>query len=177
MSKDKPNQHFVMAVFENDDAAQAAITNLEGWDIARQDVSLGTIGTIYKKNGKVKTDMGRKTGTGAKVGAVLGVAGALLGPVGLIGGLLAGALVGAGAGTIFTQHMKLTDEEAAQLNKDLDDGKVAVVVACDQYEMDGAAINLRESGGNVFTFSVPIDELKEAAPEAEDAATADDQKA
>ncbi|MEZ4770737.1 MAG: DUF1269 domain-containing protein [Caldilineales bacterium] len=177
MSNDKPNQHFVMAVFENEDAAKAAITNLEGWDIARQDVSLGSIGTIYKKNGKVKTDMGRKTGTGAKVGAVLGVAGALLGPVGLIGGLLAGALVGAGAGSIFTEHMQLTEDEVAQLNKDLDEGRVAVVVACDEYEMDGAAINLRESGGNVITFSVPQAELQAAAPEAEQAAAADTDEA
>lgn len=177
MSKDKPNQHFVMAVFENDDAAQTAITNLEGWDLARQDVSLGTIGTIYKKNGKVKTDMGRKTGKGAKVGAILGVAGALLGPVGLIGGLIAGSLVGAGAGAIFTDHMKLTDDEVAELNEDLDGGKVVVVVACDEYEMDGAAVSMRESGGNVITFSVPQEELQAAAPEAEQAAAVDDQEA
>ncbi|MCB0232258.1 MAG: hypothetical protein KDH90_24590, partial [Anaerolineae bacterium] len=115
MSKDKNNQFFVMAVFDNQAAAEQAMTNLEGWDLASQEVMLGNIGTIYKKNGKIKTNMGRKTTKGATVGALIGVAGALLGPVGLIGGLIAGAAVGGAAGAVFTEHMKLTDEEAAEL--------------------------------------------------------------
>ena len=131
---------------------------------------LGNIGTIHKKNGKIKTNMGRKTGKGAKVGAVIGVAGALLGPVGLIGGLIAGALVGGAAGAVFTEHMKLTDEEVAELNKDLDDGKVAVVAACDAYEMAGVADNLRASGGRVISFSVPHEELQAAAQDASETA-------
>ncbi len=172
MSKDQPNQFFVMAVFDNQAEAELAMTTLEGWDLASEDVMLGNIGTIHKKKGKIKTNMGRKTTKGATIGAVIGVAGALLGPVGLIGGLIAGAAVGGAAGAAFTEHMKLTDEEAAELDKDLDAGKVAVVVACDEYEMAGAADNLRSSGGRVISFSVPHEELQTAAQEASEA-TAD----
>lgn len=169
MSKDKTNQFFVMAVYENQEAADAAIIALEGWDLASQEVMLGALGTIYKKNGKIKSDMGRKTGKGAKVGAVLGVAGALLGPAGLIGGLLAGALMGSAAGAVFTDRMKLSEEEIAELNSELDEGKVIVVANCDEYEMAGAADNMRESGGRVFTFSVPEEELQAAAQDSEEA--------
>lgn len=173
MSKDKNNQFFVMAVFDNQAAAELAMTSLEGWDLAREDVMLGNIGTIHKKKGKIKTNMGRKTTKGATVGAVIGVAGALLGPVGLIGGLIAGAAVGGAAGAAFTEHLKLTDEEAAELDKDLDAGKVAVVVACDEYEMAGVADNLRASGGRVISFSVPHEELQAATVDASEAATED----
>ena len=177
MSKDKNNQFFVMAVFDNQAAAEQAMTNLEGWDLASQEVMLGNIGTIYKKNGKIKTNLGRKTTKGATVGALIGVAGALLGPVGLIGGLIAGAAVGGAAGAVFTEHMKLTDEEAAELDKDLDAGKVAVVVACDEYEMAGAATNMSESGGRVISFSVPHEELQAGAQDASEAAASEDETA
>lgn len=177
MSKDPVNQYFVMAMFDNQSAAELAMTTLEGWDLATEEVMLGNIGTIHKKNGKIKTNMGRKTTKGAKVGAAIGLAGALLGPVGLIGGLIAGAVVGSAAGAVFTEHMKLTDDEVAQLNQDLDDGKVAVVAACDAYEMAGVADNLRASGGRVISFSVPHEELQAAAEDASEAAAEDTSEA
>lgn len=49
------NENTVVALFENQAAADAAIARLLAWDKASKDVKLGVIGKVYLENGEVKT--------------------------------------------------------------------------------------------------------------------------
>ena len=87
----------IIAIFSSEDAAKQAAKDLQDWDKANDDIKLGAIGTMTKKGDKVKTHVGRKTGSGAKVGAVMGVTAAVLsGGITLVPGVVGGA-VGGGA--------------------------------------------------------------------------------
>ena len=175
---DNKNEHAVVAIFDNSAAADAAIDSLKSWDKANDEIKLGAIGVISKDGDKVKTQTGRKGGSGAKAGAIVGViAGVLSGGVTLIGGALAGALGGGVLGSFFKKSIALSKEEIAQIGAELDAGRVAVVVACDDNEVEATSAQLAQAGGKVTNYAMPagtleataeaIDAVEAAAPEAE----------
>jgi len=175
MSKDK-NDHVVLAIYANENAANEAIEALKDWDKANDDIKLGSIGTIKKDGDKVKTNTGRKTGKGAKVGAVLFVASAVLTGGGtLVASAATGAVTGGVVGTFFKKSVNLTKADLEALGPKLDAGQVAVVVACDEDEVVATTQQLTDSGGQVQSFAVPaevLDEAAQAATETDSAASA-----
>jgi len=155
MADDK-NEHVVIALFADQTAAEQAVDALRTWDKASSEIKLGAIGTIAKEGDKVRTRMGRKTGKGASVGAILGVIAAVLsGGVTLLGGVVGGAALGGTVGAFMKQSLRLTEEEILELGCELDDGKVAVVVACDPIEIEPLAGELTRKGGQVRAYDVP----------------------
>jgi outer membrane lipoprotein SlyB len=172
MSKDK-NDHVVIAIFDNAYAADVAIEALKNWDKVNDDIKLGSIGTISMDGDKVKTKTGRKTGKGAKVGAVLFVASAVLTGGGtLVASAATGAVAGGVAGSFFKKSSGLTKEDIEALGAKLQGEQVAVVVACDEDEVAGTTQQLITHGGEVQSFAVPaeaLDEVAQAVPEAPDA--------
>ncbi len=117
---------------------------------------MGNIGTISKDGDKIKTNAGRKGGKGAKAGAIVGIiAGVLSGGVTLIGGALIGAVGGGVLGSFFKKSVGLTKEEITQLGVELDAGKVAVVVACDDNEVEATSTQLAQAGGKVHNYAMP----------------------
>lgn len=173
MAKDK-NDHVVIAIYGSEDAAKQASKALQSWDKANDDIKLGAIGTISKKGDKVHTNVGRKTGSGAKVGAVLGVTAAVLsGGITLIPGAVGGAAAGGVLGTFFKKSSGLTKEELEQLGKKLDGGKVALIVAVSENEVDATKKQLADSGGEVTSYEVPAEALEEVAAATDTAASGD----
>jgi outer membrane lipoprotein SlyB len=163
MSKDK-NDHVVIALFASEEAADAAVSALKSWDAANKDIKLGAVGTITKEGDKVKTNVGRKTGKGAKVGAVLFVASAVLTGGGtLVASAASGAVVGGVAGTFFNKSTNLTKEEFQKLGAKLGPGNVAVVVTCDESEVEATRAQLVDAGGQVQSYAVPAEALDEAS--------------
>ena len=153
---DNKNEHAVVALFDNLAAANSAIAGLEQWDKASDDIKLGNIGTISKDGDKIKTNAGRKGGKGAKAGAIIGIiAGVLSGGVTLIGGALVGAVGGGVLGSFFKKSVGLTKEEIAELGVELDAGRVAVVVACDDNEVEATSAQLTQAGGTVRNYTMP----------------------
>ena len=172
MAKDN-NDHVVIALYSSEDAANDASKALQSWDKANDDIKLGSIGTISKKGDKVKTHVGRKTRSGAKAGAVLGVTAAVLsGGVTLIPGLVGGAAAGGVLGSFFKKSTNLTKDEITALGQKLDGGKVALVVAVSESEVDATKKQLADSGGEVESYEVPAEALDEVAA-ATEAAEAD----
>lgn len=171
MAKDK-NDHVVIAIFGSEDDAKQASKALQSWDKANDDIRLGAIGTVSKKGDKVHTSVGRKTGSGAKVGAVLGVTAAVLsGGITLVPGLVGGAAAGGVLGTFFKKSTNLSKEEIQQLGNKLDAGKVALIVAVSENEVDATKKQLAGSGGEVESYEVSSEALEEVA-QATDAAAA-----
>jgi len=173
MAKDT-NDHVVIAIFENEDAAKEATKALQSWDKANNDIKLGAIGTVSKKGDDVKTHVGRKTGSGAKTGAAVGVVAAVLsGGLTLIPGLVYGAAGGGVLGTFFHKSLNLTKEEIQELGKKLDSGKVAVVVTLSENEVEATSKQLADSGGEVQHYEVPSEALDEVVQATSDAASGD----
>ena len=162
MSKDK-NDHVVIALFASREAADDVVELLKHWDKANDDIKLGSVGTITKEGDKIVTNVGRKTGKGAKVGAVLFVASAVLtGGATLVASAAGGAVVGGVAGTFFKKSTNLTKEEFQQLGAKLDKGHVAVIVTCDEDQVEATTAQLIDAGGQVQSYAVPAEALEEA---------------
>jgi hypothetical protein len=160
---DNKNENVVVAIFGSQSEADAAIDGLKDWDQASDDIKLGAIGTIVKDGDKVKTHVGHKTGRGAVVGAVVGViAGVLSGGLTLLGGLLGGGALGGAGGAFMKQSLHLTKQEIDALGNELDAGKVAVVVTCDEAEIEPTKTQLETYGGTTRTYGVPQAALAEA---------------
>ncbi|MFO7663696.1 MAG: hypothetical protein R6X18_14050 [Chloroflexota bacterium] len=164
------NDQVMIALFNSDEEAEKAITDLEYWDRSRDDFKLGAIGTLYKKDGEIKTSTPAKTKGGIALGAVLGImAGILTGGIGFVAAAAGGGLLGGIAGAFFKKSLHLTPEEIASLGPELDAGKVALVVTCDEYEMKAVDSRLQYAGGAVRAYSVPAEAINEAARAIEEA--------
>src|SRR4051795_6233869 len=86
------DRQVVLAVFDNEDFADAAVESLKAWDKADDDIKLNAIGVlVLNDKGKVKTHkLGRRSvGKGAGIGVVL----AVIAPVTLLGGAIGGGIL------------------------------------------------------------------------------------
>jgi uncharacterized membrane protein len=160
------NEHVVMAFFSSKEAAELAANALKDWDHANKEVKLGAIGLVYKEEGEIKTQVPRKTGRGIAVGAVLGVVAAALGPVALLGAAVGGGTLGGVIGAFFKKSFNLDEAAVQEIGARLDAGKVGVVVAVDEFEMDPTAAQLANAGGSVYQFKVPSEALTQVVEDA-----------
>jgi len=158
------NDHVVIALFDSEDFANYGIDLLKKWDNATDEIKLGSIGTITKKGDKVKTHVSHQTGRGATIGAVLGIIAAVLtgGASWIVAGLGVGVLGGI-TGSFFKKSLHLTKEEIEKMGKELDEGKVAVVVTCDAFEVEETSKHLEMYGGVLNTYAVPSEALTEVS--------------
>jgi hypothetical protein len=155
------NENVVIGFFANKDAADEAIDGLKHWDKINDHIKLGAIGTITKDGDKIKTHVGRRTGKGALIGAGVGVIAAVLtGGASIIGTTVLGGALGA----FFKKSTGLTKEDIQEIGAELDAGKVAVLVPCDEHEIESATDFLKASGATVSVYRVPTEALEEVAP-------------
>ena len=112
------NDNVMIAFFADQAAAESAIEGIKNWDRINDHFELGTIGTIRREGDKIKTDVGRRTGKGAKVGAVVGVIAAVLtGGASLIVTAVGAGAVGGALGHFFKKSAGLTKEEIAEIGR------------------------------------------------------------
>jgi uncharacterized membrane protein len=166
MSNDKKdkNEQVIVAIYDSYTRAEKAVTLLQEWDNASEEIKLGAVGTMIRQDGKVKTQVGRRTGKGAVVGTAIGVIAAILsGGLTLVGGVIVGGATGGVVGALLKKSTHLNKDEIEQIGKELDAGRVAVVVTCDDYEVAPTREQLIKSGGKVRHYEVPQEALAEAA--------------
>jgi len=161
---DDTNEHVVLAIFADETTAARTVGVLKTWDRANADIKLGAIATIAKDGDKVVTHVGHKTGRGARVGTIVGVIAAILtGGLTLLGGVVGGAALGSIVGRFMKQSLQLTEEEIQALGAELDAGKGAVVVLCDEDEIKPLTAKLASIGGQVRTYDVPAEAVTETS--------------
>jgi len=156
-------KQLVLAFFENEAAADAAVNALKQWDKATKEVKLGAIGVLVKDDkGKIKTHKlgARKTGTGA---VLFGLAAVLTGGA----SLLAGAVFGGIVGSLFRKGLGISKEDLARIDGELDGGKAAVAVLADADEATAISAKLAELGGAPESHEVSDAVVEEAAAAAE----------
>ena len=151
-------QTLVLAIFENEAAADAAAEAMVAW-VKAEDVVRRPIGVLaLDDQGRIKEHkLGAKRSgkTGAGIGALLAV---VAPPT-----LLAGAVVGGVIGHFHHQGLKLSDAERARIAGELAGGKAAVgTLVEEEGEAHMVATKLAELGGRT--------EVHEATPEAVEAA-------
>ena len=151
-------QHLVLAFFDTEDAADQAAKALKDWEKATEYMKVDGIGVLVKDDdGKVKQHkLGKRAGKrGMGIGVALGVVAAIsTGGLSLAGGVLGGAGGGAVIGQFFHKGLKMTDEDAAQIGRELDADHAAVGVLTWDSETKAVADKLKELGGTPQTHEV-----------------------
>ena len=147
----------VLAIFPDEAAADTAVEALKTWSKS-EDEKIDAIGVLcLDEQGHVKDHkLGKATvGKGAGIGLAL----AMLTPVGLAAGIVAGGVLGA----LHKKGLGLTDDNRDQLAASLKDGKAAVGVLVEPHEADDLYAKLTELGGTVQLLAVSEATLDEAA--------------
>ncbi len=153
------NKQLVLAFFEDETAADAAVDSIKAWDKASKEIKLGGIGVLVKNDkGKIKTHKlgARKTGTGVVVGVLAGV---LSGGISLLGGAIVGGILG----SFFRKGLGLSNDDLARIDGELDGGKAAVCVVAEPDEADAVMGKLAELGGKPEAHEVTEAAVAEAA--------------
>jgi hypothetical protein len=158
-------QQLVLAFFDNEAAADAAVNSVKQWDKASKDVKLGAIGILVKDDkGKIKTHKlgARKTGTGAVLFALAAV---------LTGGatLVAGAVFGGILGSFFRKGLGISKEDLARIDGELSGGKAAVCVLASPAEAAAVSDQLAMLGGKPESHEVSEEVVQDAVTAAAEA--------
>jgi uncharacterized membrane protein len=156
-------KQLVLAFFENEAAADAAVNNIKQWDKASKDVKLGAIGVLVKDDkGKIKTHKlgNRHTGAGAVIGAIAGV---VSGGFTVITGVVVGSILGA----FYHKGLGMSKEDLARIEGELDGGKAAVGILAEPDEAAGVSAKLAELGGAPETHDVTEEALEQVTAAAE----------
>jgi uncharacterized membrane protein len=144
------NKHLVVALYEGRTRAKEAQKSIEVWDKAEESIKLGSTVVIYKgPDSQLHWERGGVKDW--KVGAlVAGIAGLILS-----GGVLLLASLGAAVGGIDTKRLGVSKEDIQAIGNSLDQGKAALAVLCDDYEVDPLSTELTRLGGTITTIHVP----------------------
>jgi uncharacterized membrane protein len=168
----------VTAYFDSAAQAEQAAQDLMRWDQADDELKLGAIGILTRDaQGKLQTKnlSSRNTGKGAKVGMGLGALAAVLsGGLTLLPTAVAGAAGGGLVGALSKKGLGLSDDDLQELSAQLGGGRAALLVLCDDPQVEATAAQLVASGGTVRrpAAAVSAEALQEAvqaagaAPEA-----------
>ena len=155
---EKESKNVVLAIFNGEPAADAAVAQLKAWDKSDDRVKLGAMGVlVLDDNGSVKTHkMGSRSITkGGGIGLIL----ALMTPVGLPAAAVGGGLLGA----LHRKGLALTGRDKDRISAKLLDGKAAVGVLAKQGQAEMIAAKLTELGGEPEMHAVSDAALKQAA--------------
>lgn len=151
-------KQLVLAFFENEAAADAAVEGLKKWGKANKEIKRDAVAVLVKdEQGKIKEHkLGkRKTKTGAVVGALAGV---LSGGVTVVGGAIVGGILG----SFFHKGLGLSKEDLARIEGELSSGKAAVAVLAKSKEVEDVTAKLTKLGGTTETHKVSDDALEQA---------------
>ena len=151
-------QQLVLAFFQNEAAADAAVEAVKQWDKASKEIKLGALGILVKDDkGKIKTHkLGkRKTGTGA---VIFGLAAVLTGGA----SLLAGAVFGGIVGSFFRKGLGISKDDLARIDGELNGGKAAVCILAAPDEAAAVSAKLAEFGGEPESHELSEEVVQEA---------------
>ena len=147
------NKTVVLAIFSNEAAADTAAESLKDSGVAKRD-AIGVL--VLDEKGKIKTEKVGKRSLGK--GAGIGVALALVTPVGLAAGLIGGGLLGA----LHHKNLGLGEADRDRIGRELEGGKAAVGVLAPVSETSVVTSKLTDLGGMTEAHEVSDEVLEEA---------------
>lgn len=147
------NKTVVLATFNDEASADMAAASLKDSGVAKRD-AIGVL--VLDEKGEIKTGKVGKRSMGK--GAGIGVALALVTPVGLAAGLVGGGLLGA----LHHKNLGLSEADRDRIGRDLEGGKAAVGVLSPVSEASMVASKLTDLGGITEAHEVSDEVLDEA---------------
>lgn len=144
------NKELVLSLYSDLMLARQAQKSLDVWDKAEDSIKLGSMAVIYKgPDGKLHWE---RSGVKdwKKSALVGGIAGLIFAP-----GVLVLAGLGAAFGAIDTKRIGVPKEDIEQIGSQLDQGKAALAVLCDDYEIPPLTAEMTRLGGKVTHYEVP----------------------
>lgn len=162
------DRQVILAVFDDEADADAAVAALNEWDEVSVDIELDAIGVlVLDDKGQIKEHkLGRRsTGKGAGIGLVL----AIIAPPTLLAGVVAGGV----AGHFHHKGLGLTKIDQDRLTADLTGGKAAVGVLAQTVDAVPIVAKLAALGGTVEAHEVSDEALESVAAEAPRASDAE----
>ena len=141
-------RQLVVAIFENEAAADAAVEGLDRWagNLAMETTvdahELQAVGImVLDEKGKLRIDKAgpRSTIAGAGIGVIL----AMLTPVGMAVGIIGGGILGA----LHHKRMWISDADRERIGRELTGGKAAVGVVTDKTHVAAISAALTDLGG------------------------------
>jgi hypothetical protein len=146
------NKTVVLAIFNDEAAADVAAASLKDSGVAKKD-AIGIL--VLDEKGKIKTDKvgHRSMGKGAGIGVAL----ALVTPVGL-----GAVMVGGGLGALHHKNLGLSQADRDRIGSELEGGKAAVGVLAPVSESSVIASELAGLGGTTEAHDIPDEVLDEA---------------
>lgn len=158
------NEQVVVGFFADAAAADHAAAALRSWDKDDDDIKLGAMGRItLGADGKVEAKRYgvARAGRGALVGGAIGIlAAGVTGGLSLLAGALGGGAIGGVTGKLTPGSLGLTDDAAEQVKQHLRDGGAALVILCDDFEVEPTMSHIRELGGEAEGFGVAAKVLR-----------------
>jgi hypothetical protein len=151
------DKQVVLAIFENEGKADAAVQSMKDWDKADDDIKLNAIGVlVLDDKGKVKTHkLGKRSvGKGAGIGVIL----AIIAPPSLLAGVIGGGVLGA----LHHKGLGIKADERERIGAELADGKAAVGVLAAAVEASAISAKLAELGGTPQVLTVSEQDAAEA---------------
>jgi uncharacterized membrane protein len=159
----------VLAIFDDEAAADNAVDALKSWDQLDQEVRLNAIGVLVAdENGHIKQHkLGRHdTGKGAGIGFILGLIAVALTPI-LGVGVAAWAVGGAVIGRLMHKHLGLSKDDLERIGAQIKGGKAAVGVMVETAQVVTVSAKLQELGGTPEAHTLEdVEQLNEAAADA-----------
>ena len=158
------DQQLVLAIFDDEAAADLAVKWLKEWDEATEEIKLGAIGVIVVDEfGKLKEHKlgARSGGKGAGIGLVL----AVVAPPTLLAGIVGGGVLG----HFHHKGLGLTAEDRERIAGELLGGKAAVGVLARGEEAAAVSAQLTELGGVVEVHEASEEALEAVATAAAEA--------
>ena len=155
---EKESKNVVLAIFDDESSADAAVTQLKAWDKSDDRVKLGAMGVlVLDDSGRVKTHKigSRSIARGGGIGLVL----ALMTPVGVPAAVVAGGFLGA----LHRKGLGLNERDKERISAKLFDGKAAVGVIAGKGQAEMIADKLAGLGGEPEVHAVSDAALKQAA--------------
>jgi hypothetical protein len=159
------DQQVILAIFDDEAAADAAVEALSAWDEEAVDIELDAVGVlVVDDEGRIKEHkLGRRsTGKGAGIGLVL----AVIAPPTLLAGIVAGGV----AGHFHHKGLGLTGADRDRIAGELTGGKAAVGVLAQTVDAVPIVAKLRALGGTAEVHDVTdeaLDAIAAAGPEAD----------
>ena len=154
------DKQVVLAVFDDEAAADAAVNQVKSWDKATDEIKLSSIGVLVMDDrGKIKTHkMGaRSMGKGAGIGLIL----VMLTPVGLVAGTVGGALLG----RLHHKGLGIDESDRDRISAQLEQGRAVVGVLAPEEQATAIKDKLTELGGDAEAHDTEAAALEEVAKE------------
>lgn len=149
----------VLALFDNEAAADTAAEALKQWDKQSDEVKLGAIAVLAKdENGEIKTHKFGKRRTWSWT-FWFALASLLVPPVGIVGAGVAGGVLG----SFSHKDLGMSDADKTRIAGELSDGKAALGAVTKPEMADAVAAKIAELGGKPETYEVPDAVVAEAA--------------